>query len=939
MNRSGVSPNEVTFAGVLASCASASQLLLSKQVHGLLAKFGFCGNVILGSSLVDVYAKCGVMLDARRMFHEIPKPNAVTWNVIVRRYLDAGDAKEAVFMFSRMFSAAAVRPMNFTFSNALVACSTVSALPEGMQIHGVVVKLGLQEDNVVSSSLVNLYVKCGRVEDGYRVFDQLGFRDLVCWTSIVSGYAMCGKTFEARKLFDEMPERNVISNAVLDMYGKCGNLNSARVWFNQMSNWRDKVSWNALLASYGHHQLSEQALSMFSEMQWETKPTKYTFGTLLLASANTFALYLGKQIHGFIIRHGFQIDTIIRTALVYMYCKCRCLEYAIEVLKEAVSRDVIIWNTIILGCCHNHRGKEALELFATMEAEGVKPDHVTFKGILLACVEEGLVEFGTEFFKSMSSHTHMSLHLFNAMPHKTHFSWNMVVSAFAKSGHLQLAHSLFNAMPSKNNLVWNSIIHGYSRHGNPLQALLLFKSMNSDPSQIMYRDAFVLATVLGACADLLALNCGKQVHARVFIDGFALELDRVLCSSLINLYGKCGRMREARRVFDSMVGPCAVMWNSVISGYVSNGEEMEAVRLFGTMLRNGVRGDVSTVANVLSACSGLQVVELVKQMHAYACKAGVTYYDTILLNTMITVYSNCGRIADAKWIFNRMPSKTLISWNSILVGLTQNACPSEALDIFCQMNRLDIKMDRYSFASVISACASKSALELGEQLFGKAIAIGLESDQIISTSLVDFYCKCGFVETGRKVFDGLVKTDEVSWNTMLIGYATNGYGIEALTLFSEMRYSGVRPSAITFTAVLSACDHSGLVEEGRSLFHTMKHTYNMNPGIEHYSCMVDLFARAGCFEEALDLIEELPFQADANMWLSVLRGCIAHGNKTIGKMAAEQIIQLDPENAGAYIQLSNILASSGDWEGSALVRELMRGNQVQKIPGCSWADC
>ncbi|XP_020205250.1 pentatricopeptide repeat-containing protein At3g26540 [Cajanus cajan] len=478
MNRSGVSPNEVTFAGVLASCASASQLLLSKQVHGLLAKFGFCGNVILGSSLVDVYAKCGVMLDARRMFHEIPKPNAVTWNVIVRRYLDAGDAKEAVFMFSRMFSAAAVRPMNFTFSNALVACSTVSALPEGMQIHGVVVKLGLQEDNVVSSSLVNLYVKCGRVEDGYRVFDQLGFRDLVCWTSIVSGYAMCGKTFEARKLFDEMPERNVISwnamlagytrcfewsealdfvylmlgmikdvdhvtlglmlnvsagvsdhemgkqlhgyiyrhgfhldvrlsNAVLDMYGKCGNLNSARVWFNQMSNWRDKVSWNALLASYGHHQLSEQALSMFSEMQWETKPTKYTFGTLLLASANTFALYLGKQIHGFIIRHGFQIDTIIRTALVYMYCKCRCLEYAIEVLKEAVSRDVIIWNTIILGCCHNHRGKEALELFATMEAEGVKPDHVTFKGILLACVEEGLVEFGTEFFKSMSSEYHV----------------------------------------------------------------------------------------------------------------------------------------------------------------------------------------------------------------------------------------------------------------------------------------------------------------------------------------------------------------------------------------------------------------------------------------------------------------------------------------------------------------------------------------------------
>jgi len=508
MTRSGVWPSEVTFASVLASCAAASQLPLSKQVHGLVTKYGFCGNVILGSSLVDVYAKCGVMVDARRMFHEIPQPNAVTWNVIVRRYLDAGDAKEAIFLFSRMFSTA-VQPMNFTFSNALVACSSVSALQEGMQIHGVVVKLGLQEDNVISSSLVNMYVKCDKLEDGSRVFDLLGSRDLVSWTSIVSAYAMSGKTLEARKLFDKMPERNVVSwnamlagyvrsfqwsealdfvylmlerinyvdhvtlglmlnvsagisdhetgkqihgyiyrhgfhldirvcNALLDMYGKCGNLNMARVLFNQMSDWRDRVSWNALMASYGHHQLSEQALTMFSEMQWETKPTKYTFGTLLLACANAFALHHGKQIHGFIIRHGFQIDTIMRTALIYMYCKCRCLGYAIEVLKGAVSRDVIIWNTIILGCCHNHRGKEALELFVMMEAEGVKPDHVTLKGILLACVEEGLVEFGTECFKSLSSKYHV-------LPRLEHYS--CMIELYSRHGSM---HELDNFMRTMN---------------------------------------------------------------------------------------------------------------------------------------------------------------------------------------------------------------------------------------------------------------------------------------------------------------------------------------------------------------------------------------------------------------------------------------------------------------------------------------------------------
>ncbi|CAJ1974127.1 unnamed protein product [Sphenostylis stenocarpa] len=223
MTRSGVFPNEVTFASVLASSATASELPLSKQVHGMVTKFGFCDNVILGSSHVDVYARCGVMNDdACRMFYEIPQPNAVTWNVIVRCHLDAGDAKEAIFMFSRMFSAA-VQPMNFTFSNALVACSHLSALQEGMQIHGVVVKLGLQEDNVVSSSHVNMYVKCDKLEDGSRVFDMLGFRDLVSWTCIVSAYAMSGKTLEARKIFDGMPQRNLISwNAMLarqDMFG------------------------------------------------------------------------------------------------------------------------------------------------------------------------------------------------------------------------------------------------------------------------------------------------------------------------------------------------------------------------------------------------------------------------------------------------------------------------------------------------------------------------------------------------------------------------------------------------------------------------------------------------------------------------------------------------------------------------------------------------
>lgn len=473
MNKEGVFANEITFANVLGLCGDVLALCLSRQIHGLIVKYGFHGNVILGSSLVDVYGKCMAMSEARRMFDEVENPNDVTWNVIVRRYLEVGDEKSAVIMFFKMFHTD-VRPLSFTFSNALVACSGMCALKEGMQIHGVSIKVNFEKDEVVSSSLTDMYVKCGKIESARWIFDQPGSRDLISWTSIVSAYAMSGRMKEARELFNEMPKRNVISwnamlagytrslqweealdfvflmcrttedmdhvtlglmlnvcaglsdvemgkqvhgfiyrhgfnsnifvgNALLDMYGKCGNLRSARVWFCQMSQSRDSISWNALLTSYARHGLSEQAMKIFGEMQWETKPSKFTFGTLLASCANTFALDQGKEIHGFMIRNGYDIDIVIRGALVNMYSKCHRLAYALMVFREAESRDVFLWNSIILGCCHHGRGKKVLQLFGQMEEEGVKPNDVTFQGILLACMYEGRVDLGRHYFNSMSN--------------------------------------------------------------------------------------------------------------------------------------------------------------------------------------------------------------------------------------------------------------------------------------------------------------------------------------------------------------------------------------------------------------------------------------------------------------------------------------------------------------------------------------------------------
>ncbi|KAK4391014.1 putative pentatricopeptide repeat-containing protein, mitochondrial [Sesamum angolense] len=671
-----------------------------------------------------------------------------------------------------------------------------------------------------------------------------------------------------------------------------------------------------------------------------------------LNSLNTPSSILrGKQLHLLFLKSGVLFSTLsIANRLLQMYARCGRVDHARRLFDEMPQRNCFTWNTLLEGYAR-------------------------------------------------SGHRNGLLNFFYSMPHKNEFSWNVVLSGLARGGELDTAQRLFNEMPSKNGIVWNTMIHGYARNGEPGMALVLFKDFikweMNESGGILRWDPFVLATVVGACTELGGVELGKQVHARMILDD--VEFDSVLGSSLMNMYGKCGdldsasrlfnvmedpddytlsslisgyanccRMGDAGRIFRLKSNPCVVLWNSMISGYVANDDPVEALIYFVSMHKKGVLGDYSTFSSVLSACSSTGTRKNCIQLHAHAYKLGIFHdlvvasalidayakcgshidacnlfgeiktYDTVLLNSMITIYCDCGRIEEAKCIFNDMKLKSLISWNSMLVGLVQNGYSVEALELFCTMNKINLSMDMFSLASAISACASIPSLELGEQIFARATVIGVDFDQVIATSLIDFYCKCGFVEVGRKLFNQMMKFDEVSWNSMLMGYATNGYGIEALALFDEMRNEGVIPTEVAFTAVLSACDHCGLVEEGKNWFYLMKHDYHIDPGIEHYSCMIDLFARAGCLQEAIDLIDEMPHQADADMWSAILRGCIEQGDKSLSTNVAKRIIELDPQNSGALVQLSGVMASSGDWKQSALVRELMRDMKIQKSPGRSW---
>lgn len=577
-----------------------------------------------------------------------------------------------------------------------------------------------------------------------------------------------------------------------------------------------------------------------------------------------------------------------------------------------------------------------------------------------------------------------------------------MITGLAAAGDLDTASDLLDEMPVKDAVACHAVLHRYVRCGRVDEAFSLFKrsgpKCDAEMVSSPWNDPFVLTTVVGACADRMKYDFGRQAHARMVVA--KVEIDSVLGCSLIDMYCKCrdldsarrvhdglkhvdefslsalvhgytscGQLHEALGLFDMVESPKIALWNSLIGGCVSAYDGDGAFVLFVRMLRSGMLPNSSTYASVLNMCGFFGLLKPGQQMHGGSLKSGAVndliaasalidfyskcslwadacqafselrHHDTIVLNSMITVYSNCGRTDEARRVFYMIPSKSIISWNSMIVGFSQNGHALDAMKLFCEMHWLGLRLDKVAIASVLSASSSICSLSFGEQIFGLAITLGLQSDHIVASALIDLYCKCGNLANGCKIFDGIDNPDEVLWNSMLIGYASNGYGYGALELLKLMQSRGVKPSERTFVGVLSACCHSGLVEEGLKWFYRMKEDFGVSPSAEHYACVIDLLVRAGRLDEAVEFIENMPFKADAISWTSIIGGCKAQGNEALLHKVAKKLMETEVSpHSSLYVQLSSTLATQGDWAKSAEIRSVMRDRRISKNAGYSWID-
>ncbi|XP_058097385.1 pentatricopeptide repeat-containing protein At2g13600 [Magnolia sinica] len=560
--------------------------------------------------------------------------------------------------------------------------------------------------------------------------------------------------------------------------------------------------------------------------------------------------------------------------------------------------------------------------------------------------------------------------LFDRMHQRNTFTWNAMISALTRLCFLEEAVSLFREMPCPDQCSWNSMVSGFAQHDHFEEALGFFKRMHGEDFVL---NMYALSSALSACAGLIDIKTGTQIHALISKSPFSSDV--YMGSALIDMYSKCGYPFNAQRIFDGMPNRNVVSWNSLITCYEQNGPTNEALELFVRMMECGAEPDEVTLASVLSACAGLSAIEEGLQIHARAIKSDKFRDDLVLCNAFVDMYAKCGRIKEARRIFDGMlirnvvtetsmvsgyakaasvkaahsmftgmTERNVISWNALIAGYAQNGENEEALELFRLLKRECVWPTHYSFGNVLSACANLADLQLGRQVHAHVLKHGFrfesgpESDIFVGNSLVDMYAKCGSIEDGCRVFDRMVDRDKVSWNAMIVGYAQNGNANEALTLFRQMIMSAEKPDHVTMIGVLSACSHAGLVKEGSRYFLSMTEEYGLVPSKDHYTCMVDLLGRAGHLDEVEKFIDSMPIQPDSVLWGSLLAACKVHGHLKMGKRVAEKLLELDPNNSGPYVLLSNMYAELGRWGEAARVRKLMRQRGVVKQPGCSWIE-
>ncbi|GKV42098.1 hypothetical protein SLEP1_g49540 [Rubroshorea leprosula] len=646
-----------------------------------------------------------------------------------------------------------------------------------------------------------------------------------------------------------------------------------------------------------------------------TPPRNPNFFLSLLKRAS--ALCHLTQTHAQIIVHGLQNELATITKLTHKLFDFHAMRYAQDLFLSTPKPDLFLFNVLIKGFSDHN----SISLYTHLrKGTQLKPDNFTYAFAISASSEPLDEKFG------LLLHGHAIIDGYGS----DLFVGSALVDFYFKFSRADSAQKVFDKILMRDTVLWNTMISGFMKNSCFEDSLRIFGDMIKVGG--IRPDSTTAAVVLPAVAELQELRMGMEIQCLAVKVGFHSNVH--VLTGLISLYSKCGDIDAARLLFRDIGRPDLVAFNAMISGYTSNGETESSVRLFKELLSYGEKVNSSTIVGLIPVFSPFGHLNLTQCIHGFCTKSGILSHSSVS-TALTTVYSRLNEIKCARQLFDESPEKSLASWNAMISGYTQNGLTEEAISLFQHMQMSEISPNPVTVTSILSACAQLGALSLGKWVHGLVKDKSFESNIFVSTALIDMYAKCGSIVEAQQLFDLMPEKNEVTWNAMISGYGLHGQGQEAIRLFSEMLHSGVSPTGVSFLSVLYACSHAGLVREGEEIFHSMAHDHHFEPLSEHYACMVDILGRAGQLEKALQFINEMPVQPGSAEWGALLGACMIHKDTDLARVASDKLFELDPENVGYYVLLSNVYSSGRNYRQAASVRQVVKMRNLTKTPGCT----
>ncbi|KAJ4727404.1 Pentatricopeptide repeat [Melia azedarach] len=660
----------------------------------------------------------------------------------LKEFCKQGNLTEAFRSFSHLFTDHNIN-VNFpdeAYAQVLDLCASRKAFSQGKQIHAHLIKsLDICESSFLETKLVFMYGKCGSLFDAQILFDKMPQKTIFTWNAMLGAYVSNGEPLGALQTYREMRILGIsldactfpcvikacgmlkdlnsgaeihglaikcgydsigfVVNSLVAMYAKCYDLLKATQLFDRMGEKEDVVLWNSLISAYSANGQCLQALELFKDMQRAGLVTNaYTFVAALHACEDSSFEMLGMQIHAAIIKSRQNLDVYVANAVISMYARCGKMIEAAEVFHELGNKDSVSWNSMLTGFVQNDLHGKAIQFFRSSLRAGQKPDQVSIINALSASGRVGNLLNGKELHVYAIKHGFVSDMQVG----------NTLIDMYAKCCYVNYMGRAFDQMSEKDFISWTTIIAGYAQNNCHEKSLELFRKVQIEG---MDADVMMIGSILMACSGLKCVSQVKEMHGYIIRNGLS---DLVIQNAIVDVYGECGNIGYARRMFESIESKDVVSWTSMISSYVHNGLANEALELFYFMNETNVESDSITLVSVLSAAASLSVLKKGKEIHGFIIRKGFKLEGSSA-SSLVDMYARCGALGTAYKVFNSVRIKDLVLWTSMINANGLHGRGKAAIDLFYKMEDESLNPDHITFLALLYACSHSGLISEGKR--------------------------------------------------------------------------------------------------------------------------------------------------------------------------------------------------------------------------------